>query len=381
LVVDLTRILDCLVEGVCVLDVSGRVVLASRAAQRMLGLRAADLIGAGWSELGLPLPPGFPPAASSADRPVAFPPIECAVSGPQGQSVHLSVTVVPLGLGGGQWAVVLRDASAEHELRLQLARSEKLSTIGELAAGVVHEIRGPLQALLCGIRTIADTSDVDRGVIEAMSEEVMRLDGVARRLLDFARTGDLRPQLVEAAELADRLVLRVAQTCREASVELSVEAEDDLPQVEVDATYIEHALVNIALNAVAAMPDGGALAVRLYGRTRGGRGRGGGRGASGGGRPGVALSVSDTGCGMDEATLARVFEPLFSGRPGGTGLGLAMANRFVKAHGGVIEVESVVGEGSTFTVWLPSVEEEGTEGLEAVEGDPRLLRSSVRPLP
>ncbi len=225
----------------------------------------------------------------------------------------------------------------------QLVERERLAALGELAAVVAHEVRNPLGVLFNSLGTFRRLlgSRIDgtaRTLLEIMEEEAARLNHIVGNLLDFARPVTparsrtrLGPVIEEAvnAALGDARG-RVAVAC----------VLDDLPPVPVDARLLRQAILNLAANAVQAMPTGGTLTVRL-------------RRGELAGRPMACVDVTDTGPGIAPDIEPRIFEPFFTTRPMGTGLGLAVVKRIVLAHHGELRVSTAEGRGTTFTLCLP----------------------------
>jgi signal transduction histidine kinase len=246
-------------------------------------------------------------------------------------------------------AVILQeDLSERARLEAQLIRSEKLSSVGVLAAGVAHEINNPLTTILGYAKLLLEDrgeEDPDRSALELVADESRRVQEIVRNLLDFSRqeSGELLPTAVN--ELVERTSNLVAPDLRKRGIDVAQKLEADLPQVLADARRIEQVFVNLITNAAHAMPDGGTLTLRTGHDPR---------------RPhAIFTEFTDTGAGISADLLPRVFDPFFTTKePGqGTGLGLAISQRIVTDHGGELEVQSLPGAGTTFKVWLPCVDE------------------------
>jgi len=236
------------------------------------------------------------------------------------------------------------------EAQRQVYQSQKLAAVGQLAAGVAHEINNPLTGVLSYssflLKRAADKPEF-KDDLEVIVRETQRCRGIVKGLLDFARPSPPEKHPTDINDVVERAI-RIVQTQLSARrVEVQKHLRSDLPMVNSDANQIQQILVNLLLNAADAVGDGGGtvtLATDL--RTNGEPSQA---------QPAtVAISVRDTGCGIPEAHLERIFEPFFStkGRKG-TGLGLAVAWSIVEKHNGRIEVESAVGKGTTFRVSLP----------------------------
>jgi len=236
------------------------------------------------------------------------------------------------------------------EAQRQVYQAEKLAAVGQLAAGVAHEINNPLTGVLTYssflLKRAADKPEF-RDDLEVIVRETQRCRGIVKGLLDFARPSPPEKHPTDINDVVERAI-RIVQTQLAAhGVEVQKQLRADLPMVQADANQIQQIIVNLLLNANDAIGErGGAVTLGTSLRTNGG-------GAQVPG-PAVEISVRDTGCGIPPANLDRIFEPFFStkGRKG-TGLGLAVAWGIVEKHNGRIEVESEVGKGTAFRVLLP----------------------------
>ncbi len=228
----------------------------------------------------------------------------------------------------------------------QLVMAEKLATIGEITAGVAHEINNPIAVMRGNLDIIRETIDAGAPEVEAefrlLDQQIDRIAEIVTRLLRFASPEEYSDEepYAPGALFAECLPL-IRHLPARGGVEIA-RSDTGTGRVAMNRTELRQVLVNLIVNAVHAMPEGGRLALACTDRDRDGV-------------PGVALSVADTGRGMSAETLARVFDPFFTTRRGrGTGLGLSLSQTLVTRAGGVISAESAPGAGSTFTLWLPA---------------------------
>jgi signal transduction histidine kinase len=230
----------------------------------------------------------------------------------------------------------------------QLVQSEKLASIGEMAAAVAHGLRNPLASLRAAAQLVRRHPEAPsaREHLDAIITEVDRLDRRISHLLSFSRPAPFRPMAEHLPRLVEGLLPAFAEPVRERGVALEVDLPPTLPEVRVDPMQLEQALVELVSNALDAMPRGGRLRI-------------GARASNGAGPAEVAIEVSDTGGGIPEHLLGSVCEPFFTTRQDGTGLGLAIAKRYVEQNGGKLEIESRPGSGTTIRVRLPAAADAG----------------------
>jgi len=234
-----------------------------------------------------------------------------------------------------------RDLRATQEL---LVQREKLAVLGQLAGGVAHELRNPLAGIKNAVYYLkmilgSQDQDVDE-MVDILEREVQASAGIIDSLLGFARVKSPEQQSVSINDVVSKVLERVSMP---GNVEVVTDLDGSLPELEGDSDHLSQVLGNFVANAVQAMPDGGKLtissAVCALERM--------------GGHECVAITVRDTGVGIPGEDLERLFEPLFTTKAKGIGLGLALAKILVEGHGGTIDVHSEVGVGSAFTVRLP----------------------------
>jgi signal transduction histidine kinase/CheY-like chemotaxis protein len=234
----------------------------------------------------------------------------------------------------------------------QLLQSEKLASIGQLAAGVAHEINNPMGVILGFAQGILKTLPEDdslRKPLTTLEKESLRCKRIVQNLLDFARHSEPTPHLTNINELVDASCDLAEHQTSLQNVELVKGYDSALPSIRADPNQLEQVFINIMLNAYQAMPDGGTLHVTT--RTVGSE---------------LQVIFADTGTGIPPENLQNIFDPFFTTKEvgEGTGLGLSVSYGIVKAHGGDIEVESQVGKGTTFVIKLPLDKSKGDESQD-----------------
>ncbi|MGA9566158.1 MAG: ATP-binding protein [Candidatus Korobacteraceae bacterium] len=234
-------------------------------------------------------------------------------------------------------------ASREEINRLhqtQMSRAEHFATLGELAAGLAHEIRNPL-AGIAGVldivsRDLPDTS-VAREVIEDAKQEAVQINRILTELLDTARPKAPQFRITDIVGTAEHAVLFARQQAVTKRINIEFEVKDELPPVEHDPNQINQVLLNLLLNAIQSMDKAGAIRVTVQQE-----------------EDAVAIVIADEGKGIAPEHLPNIFRPFFTTKGHGTGLGLSLARRMVESHGGTISVVSTPGRGTQFTVLLPT---------------------------
>jgi signal transduction histidine kinase len=254
-------------------------------------------------------------------------------------------------------SMVERLSEAQGELESyhaeQMQRADALANIGELAAGLAHEIKNPLAGIAGAMQILSSDlakGDPKREVFEEIAVQVKRIEKTVTDLLSFARPQPPEFARVNLNEVFQAALFLVRQQSEAKRITFQEDLATTLPLVSADPRQIQQVLLNLILNAVQAMPAGGKVVVRTQGIKRP---EGPGEGA----RSVVEAEVEDTGPGIMEDIREHIFEPFFTTKHKGTGLGLAIVRRIVLEHGGEIKVKSLVGHGTTFTVILPEASE------------------------
>ena len=271
-----------------------------------------------------------------------------------------------------EWARTLEEKVARRTEELRVAeaeavRSEKLASVGLLAAGIAHELNNPLTGVLTFahlLRQKMPDGSADAEDLDLVIRETKRCAAIIRRLLDFAREKKPEKKYADLNRVVEDTVRIVERPASFRDVEIKLELDSNLPQVWLDADLIKQVIMNMVVNAQHAIEQAGTITVR----TR----RCDAPVSPDPGSPPVDMvevAIIDTGCGIPEQNLKRIFDPFFTSKEvgKGTGLGLSVSHGIVRSHGGQIEVASVVGEGTTFTVRLPIAPVDGLEREAATE--------------
>jgi signal transduction histidine kinase len=227
---------------------------------------------------------------------------------------------------------------------VQMERADRLASVGEMAAGIAHEIKNPLTGIGAAITILSDDfseGDPRREIISEVLEQIKRLDKTVNDLLYFGKPTDPEPALIDLNVVVKKTLLFASQHRGGKNIEKVLELQEGLPPVEADPKQIQQVFLNLILNAVQAMADGGKLTIRSAL-------------AENNGTKVVRVSFQDTGPGMSQQVIQKIFTPFFTTKAQGTGLGLAICHKLVSQHGGHLKVESEVGRGTVFSVELPA---------------------------
>lgn len=340
------RIFDVASFGIAAYEASGECVLANEAAARIMGARREQVLEQNLQQIGSWRASGLLDAAEEALRGGGMTRRQVRVRSTYGRERWLDCRFASFRLEGRPHLLaVIDDVTERKRMEEQMVRRERLTTLGQLSASIAHELRNPMGAIRNAaffLGMAVEDPDPDVGeALEIMEDEIGRCEEIIRSLLDFVSA---RPP--ERRELPLNEVVREALREMEVpeAVDVVTELDGALPSIEADGNQLRQVLRNLLHNAVQAMPAGGRLTVktaRVIDRSPVGQ------------RGEVTISVTDTGIGIAKEDVDRIFEPLFTTKAKGIGLGLPLARMLVERHGGRIEVESDVGVGSTFTVRLP----------------------------
>jgi len=343
------RLLDQLEDAVLMFGRDRRLVVASGAVEKFLGRMRVDLVG-------LSLPEVFPPnttlglmlaQAAQTARPIRNRRVPISSGDGTGAFVALlSVDILESlspgsspGRGTGL-LVRLRDPEAARQVGRQLQTADRLSAISRITSGVAHEVKNPLNAILMHVelaRMKLARQDTDVAPqMEIISREILRLDRVVKTFLDFTRPVELHPAEVPLESFVREIVELAAPQAVAAGIRVSVNADTDAANIRVDVDLMKQAILNVVVNAIQAMPQGGELRIDCAV-----------------GEEEAEIRISDTGIGIPPELRDKIFRLYYTTKPEGSGIGLAMTFRIVQLHDGAIDFTSEPGQGTTFVLRLP----------------------------
>jgi len=339
---NMNSVMAGLEDGLILFTRDARAVMVSPAAEKFLGAPSGEFLGRRVTDI---FPPGHPLHVAlriegdELSEIAAETELETS-DGPK--RVNVSVQAIQEDGERIGALVTLRDLDSLESIDTQLKVSERLAALGNITAGVAHEVKNPLNSMRLWLENLKESLSFDgdnssaRQAVQVLDKEIDRLDQVVKRFLDFTRPMDVR---LEATQLADLLkeVLEIAKPQLEKSnIQLAQLLPIDVPEVYVDRALLKQAVLNLVLNAAEAMPNGGQL--RLVLSRRGEM---------------AEITVGDSGKGIPPENQQKIFQLFFTTRPGGSGIGLASTFRIVQLHNGSINFTSEVGRGTTFRIELP----------------------------
>ena len=345
-------LLDKSQDAILVRDMDDRIIYWNKSAARMYGWRVDEVIGRKTTDfLFDSIPPDYAAAQKTLlERGEWRGEFNQVTKDGRALIVESRWTLVRDESGEPiQKLVVNTDVTEHKRLQGELQRAAQLSFVGELAAGLAHEVKNPLAGIQGAVDILIrrrDPNDPEREALEGIRHEVTRIDATVRALLDRARPRALNTIETSLIELTSKAVTMarsqaIGAGARGRHIQIEFEAPDEDIIVNADAAQIEDAILNLVINAIEAIEAAGKITVRILRVDTEDSGED------------AVIEVADTGRGISEENLKRIFNTFFTTTKGGTGLGLPAVRRIARAHGGRIEAISQIGAGSTFRIHLP----------------------------
>src|SRR5882724_257313 len=332
------QIMANLQDGLMLFTQDTRVVLVSAAVERFLGQPRNELLGRHAAEiftddsaLSRALVDAF-----SQHRPL----VQQEFENSAGERILASLDFIEEGSEQIGALMVLRDAESVRRIENEIEISHRLAAAGRLVSGVGHEVKNPINAIVVHLEVLRQKlKEIDpdaRRHMDVIGSEIQRLDRVVQTLVDFTRPVELRLHDIDLRKLVDDVALLAAPAAEKHNVRIERQASSETLPVRIDADLVKQAVLNIVLNGVQAMPEGGSL--RIATKREG---------------DGALITVRDQGPGIPPDIQDKIFNLYFTTKTGGTGIGLAMAYRVVQLHHGSVEFTSAAGAGTTFSMRLP----------------------------
>jgi len=345
------QLIDLLDFGLIALGPEHEILFLNRKALETLDTKPGKLLGRAVGDVLLSRTPGFSLWPDHQPEPMEDP--REVMLEFEGRELLLHLRWIPA-LGEGEQVAALvafediNDRVSEIEFQ---RRVDRFASVGELSAVIAHEIRNPLTGIRTTIQYVAGKMDNESPLSQDLRDSIGELDRIEQfttDLLQFARPKSIQPVEQDVTPILEKVLDNLEQQFKSTNVTVKREFDDDLPSILLDPDAIQHVFWNLILNSIDAMPDGGQFRVssssRHYRSKRA-----------------VEVAFHDTGCGIPEEVLDKVFDPFFTTRPNGTGLGLSISLQIVKQHGGRINMRNRSGGGATFRLSFP-VPVEGDSG-------------------
>ena len=340
-------ILESSPSGILTLDRKGTITAVNGEAARILGVEAGGILGER-VDAALRGHPGLRVFEDLLRDPVSGTK-EYLAAGRGGRQISVEVTVSPLKDDHGREAGTLyffKDQTEKKRIGEQIQRMGKLAAVGQLAAGISHEIRNPMMGIAATMELVSDGLDPDhpqRRLLAKSMEEIGRIDNVIGELLSLAQPRRMHPEPADINGLIGDAADFLSGLCRKRKIELCLNLNPRVPSVSMDCKAMREVVINVALNAIQSMKGAGSLTIRTASPDRGS----------------VRVTVEDTGEGIPPEIRDRIFDPFFTTRPDGTGLGLSNCHRIVEAHEGSIYIEDDPSGGTRVHVLLPAAGSKG----------------------
>ena len=352
------NVLNSSINGILTVDITGRITSLNPAVEKMFGMMKDTLINRFIWEI-FPLPEWIECTRKAVFHLHNMKGMEFTLN-PDDKILNVTTSHI---MNEGESLIgfmfLIQDITGERKRDEYLQRVNRLISLGELAAGIAHEIRNPLT----GIGVVLDFLSRkklprrDLELINEASREIERLEKLISDLLTFARPKKFNFELADIRNIINSIYLLINEQCNHRGIKMFIRIDDDIDGLYVDQERIRQGLLNIVINAIKAMPSGGNLTIKAAELT----------GDSGSGDPErrIEITIGDTGVGIATENIGRIFDPFFTTNNEGTGLGLSITHSIIKEHSGIVKVDSELGKGTEFTIILPCDCRKAVEYLDA----------------
>jgi PAS domain S-box-containing protein len=336
-----------------VVDLGGKVLYWNEGAEQIYGYQKEEVMGKKLSQFLYPrdeklraeeekLMDQFMARVRKGE---VVPNVEVKRQTKDGREIITSMTISPLRDSEGKIIGVSRickDITDLKKAEERLILAERLSSLGELTAGVAHELRNPLAGIKINTQILSrkkDLPEMEKKLLNSTQEGIEKIQKIVDDMLHFAKPKASHFKEEEINEVVDKSLAILQAKLKKGNISSFFERGQELPKVRIDIHQIQQVLINLMLNSIQAMEKGGTLTLRTFSEDKGG----------------VGVEVKDTGVGISRSHLKKIFDPFFTTKSEGTGLGLSITLKILENHGATIDVVSEEGTGSTFTIHLPGV--------------------------
>jgi PAS domain S-box-containing protein len=349
-------LLDSLTSGIVAVDEDRKIIIFNQRAQKLTGLPESAVVNKPMTVLPPVLIEGLETVLNSG-----------AGFRDKDRTIRRGEQELPIRVSGSMFRgytgnllgalLIFNDMTIIKKMEEQIRRTDRLSSLGTLSAGMAHEIKNPLVTIKTFTQLLPhqyNNAEFRQTFFDLVGQEVTRIDTIVNRLLNFARPAPASLQPVSLHKVVDNSLRLIERQLVQNGIVLKRHLDAKYDMVEADAEQLNQTFINFFLNAIYAMTDGGTLTVRtslanpLTGTPQAG-GRDGVRGKY------IQLDIQDVGCGIAQDRLNKIFDPFFTTREGGVGLGLSVSHGIIQEHSGVVDVESKEGRGTVFHVLLPLI--------------------------
>ncbi len=338
-------------DAISVVDLDGKLLYWNEGAERIYGYRREEVIGRRISEFLYPRDERLKAEEEKSmnilmervSQGEVIPHVEARRQAKDGREIVTSMTISPLKDAEGRIvgaSRICKDVTHLKKAEERLILTERLSSLGELTAGVAHELRNPLAGIKINTQVLLrrmDLPEMERRLLESSQEGIEKIQKIVEDMLHFAKPKPSHFKEEEINDVLEKSLPILQAKLKKANISFLFKRGEHLPGVRIDVHQIQQVLINLMLNAVQAMEKGGALTIRTFSEAQGG----------------VGVEVKDTGTGISEPHLKKIFDPFFTTKSEGTGLGLSISHKILENHGATIDVDSEEGKGSTFTIHFP----------------------------
>ncbi|MBS3919788.1 MAG: PAS domain S-box protein [Deltaproteobacteria bacterium] len=338
-------------DAISVVDLEGKILYWNEGAEQIYGYRKEEVLGKRLSDFLFPADENFREEEERlldelmmrVKQGGAVPNVEVKRRTKEGKEIITSMTLSPLRDAEGRVigaSRICKDITQLKKVEERLLLTERLTSLGELTAGVAHELRNPLAGIKINTQVLLrkkDLPEMERKLLDSSLEGIGRIQKIVDDMLHFAKPKAAHFKEEEINEVAERSLAIFQTKLKRGNISLLFQKGEGLPKVWIDAHQIQQVLTNLMLNAIQAMEKGGTLALQTFSD----------------GKNEVGIEVKDTGAGIPKSHLKKIFDPFFTTKSEGTGLGLSISIKILESHGATIDVTSQEGKGSTFIIHFP----------------------------